>query len=205
MDLLPLALAAVVGYLLGSISFTRIVGRIKTPGIDLTATTISVPQTGERFDVRGLHASSLMGRASWPWRLLVVVLDMAKAGVPTFAFSQLYPESAAYAVAFAAAVIGHNWPIYHGFLGGFGISSIIGGVLAIDPVALLVTIPIGVVVGKVFLDNMSMINGFTLLLPVYFLLVGGNVEAALACLVALAAYWVVKQQRLVRVVVRADG
>lgn len=192
-------LAAVVGYLLGSISFARIVGRITAPGVDITTTTINVPSTGERYEVRGAPASSLRDRASVPWRLAVVLLDMAKAAVPTFSFQALYPESPAYAAAFAAAVIGHNWPIYHRFLGGFGISSIIGGVAVIDPLALLVTIPIGVVVGKLFLDDLSMINGFALLLPAYFVLIPGNVEAAIASLVVLVAYWAVKRTRLVHV------
>ena len=199
------AVAAIVGYLLGSLSFARIIGRIVAPGVDLTHTTIIVPNTGERFEIEGVPASALTGRASWPWRLAVVLLDMAKAGIPTFAFHALFPASPAYAAVFAAAVLGHNWPIYYRFVGGYGISSIIGAVVAFDPLALLVTIPIGVVVGKFVLDSMSMINGFTLLLPIWFLVVQRNVEATIASVIVLVAYWIAKRTRLTHIKPSAAG
>lgn len=199
MEILLLALAAITGYLIGSISFARLVARLVAPGVDITATTITVPNTGDRYEVRGAPASALTGRAPGPWRLLVVLLDMAKAAVPTLAFRLLFPDSPAYAAAFAFAVIGHNWPIYHRFLGGFGISSIIGGVVVVEPLALVVTIPLGVAVGKLLLDDVSMINGFAILLPIYFLVIARNPEMTLASLAVLAAYWLVKRSRLVHV------
>ncbi len=122
---------------------------------------------------------------------------MAKAGVPTYVLRIALPDDPAYAFAFAAAVIGHNWPIFHRFLGGFGISAIIGGTLAIDPVALFVTVPIGVIIGRVFLDEMSMINGFVFLLPIWYIVVTRDVAAASASIVVLGAYWVAKRKRLV--------
>jgi glycerol-3-phosphate acyltransferase PlsY len=204
-DLAPIGLAAVAGYLVGSISFARLAGRFVAPGVDITATTIAVPQTGERFEIRGAPASSLTGRASWQWRLAVVLLDMAKAAIPTILFRVAYPDSPAYAAAFAFAVIGHIWPIYHGFFGGFGISSIIGGVAVVDPIALVVTIPVGVVVGKVFLDNLSMVNGFAILLPLYFVVIAQNAAMAVASIAVLAAYWIAKRSRLVVVRSQPDG
>lgn len=188
--------AAVVGYLLGSISFARLAARVFAGGQDISRTSISSPRTGEHWEVHGNQASSLTGRASWQVRLGVVLLDMAKAGIPTYILRVSLPDDPAYAIAFAAAVIGHNWPIYHGFLGGFGISSIIGGTLAIDPLALVVTIPIGVVVGKIFLDQMSMINGFVFLLPVWFVVVDPRPEAVAASIVVIGAYWIAKRTRL---------
>jgi acyl phosphate:glycerol-3-phosphate acyltransferase len=189
-------LAGAIGYLAGSVSFARIIGRLVAPGVDLTRTTIDSPRTGEAWGIHGAQASSLTGRAPWPWRLLVVLLDMAKAGVPTLAFRMAFPGDPAYAVAFAAAVIGHNWPVYHRFLGGFGISSIIGGTLAINPLALLVTIPVGVGIGRLFLDNMSMVNGFAFLLPVWYLVVDRNIEATLASVAVVVAYTLAKRGRL---------
>jgi len=205
LDIMPLVLAAVAGYLIGSISFSRLAGRFVAPGVDMTATTITVPQTGERFEIRGSPASSLIGRASWPWRLAVVLLDMGKAAGPTLFFRLAYPESPAYAVAFAFAVIGHNWPLYHGFFGGFGISSIIGGVAVVDPIALVATIPVGVVVGKLILDNLSMANGFAILLPLYFAVIAQNAAMTLASLAVLVAYWIAKRSRLVVVRSRPEG
>jgi len=196
-QILVVVAAAVVGYLLGSISFARLIARRTAPGVDITRTTVEAPRTREHWEVRGAQASSLIGRASRPWRLAAVLLDMAKAFVPTLAFHLAFPDSPAFVAAYAGAVIGHNWPIWHGFLGGFGLSSIMGGALAIDPIGLLVTMPIGIVVGRLLWDEMSMINGFAVLLPAWYLLVRGDVPATVGGLVVLAAYWVAKSQRLV--------
>lgn len=189
--------ATVLGYALGSISFARLGARLLAGGQDISRTSISSPRTGERWEIHGNQASSLTGRAPWQARLIVVLLDMAKAGVPTYVLRVALPDDPAYAFAFAAAVIGHNWPIYHRFLGGFGISAIIGGTLAIDPVALFVTVPIGVIIGRVFLDEMSMINGFVFLLPIWYVVVTRDPAAAAASIVVLGAYWVAKRRRLV--------
>ena len=43
MDPLTAAIALVAGYLIGSISFARIVGRFAAPGVDLTEKTL-IPQ-----------------------------------------------------------------------------------------------------------------------------------------------------------------
>lgn len=196
-ELVKVLAAAVVGYLLGSISFARLIAARTAPGVDITRTEIEAPRTKERWEIRGAQASSLMGRASGPWRLAAVVLDMAKAFVPTLAFRLAFPDSSAFVAAYAGAVIGHNWPIWHGFLGGFGISSIMGGALAIDPVGLLVTMPLGIVVGRLLWDEMSMINGFAVLLPAWYFIVRGDIPATVGGLVVLVAYWVAKSQRLV--------
>jgi len=197
MDVIWVVLAAAVGYLLGSISFARLIARRTAPGVDITRTTVEAPRTKEHWEVRGAQASSLIGRASGPWRLAAVLLDMAKAFAPTLVFRLALPDSPAFAAAYAGAVIGHNWPVWHGFLGGFGISSIMGGALAIDPVGLLVTMPIGIVVGRLLFDEMSMINGFAVLLPVWYFVVRGDIPATVGGLVVLAAYWVAKSRRLV--------
>jgi len=191
-------LAAVVGYLLGAVSFTRIVGRIVVPHEDLRTTEITTPGDPDRYELHAVNASSLMGRASWPWRVLVVILDMAKVAIPALAFRYAAPSSEAYLVVVLAGVVGHVWPMYYGFYGGFGISPILGGILVVDPRALVVTLPLGLLVGFLLLDRLSAINGFTLLLPIYFVFPAGDIPAALLSVLLAAIYWYAKSTRLTR-------
>lgn len=183
-----LAVAAVVGYLIGSISFTRLVGTRVVPDADLLETTLAYADDGESVPVRGVSATSLRTHAGGWWALLVVVLDIAKAAVPTLAFGWLAPETDAMTVAAAAAVIGHVWPVWHGFVGGFGVSPMIGGLLVIDPLALAATIAVGGLFGLLLADRLVAFDGWTLLLIPWFAWRGEPVEVAYA-VVVVAVYW----------------
>jgi glycerol-3-phosphate acyltransferase PlsY len=90
------------------------------------------------------------------------------------------------------------WPAYYRFYGGFGISPILGGILVVNPLALVVTLPLGLLVGLLLLDRLSAINGFTLLLPIYFIFPAGNIAAAALAVALAAIYWYAKGTRLTR-------
>jgi glycerol-3-phosphate acyltransferase PlsY len=92
-------------------------------------------------------------------------------------------------VAATFVVVGHVWPLWHRFRGGFGVSPMIGGLLVVDPAALLVTIALGLLVGLVLADSLIAYDGWTLVLPPWFLVVGGDPAAALYALVVTALYW----------------
>ena len=64
---MSLLLAAVAGYLVGTISFSRILGRIRLPGADLSETSYDVEGTDETWTYRGVSATSLLARAGWKW------------------------------------------------------------------------------------------------------------------------------------------
>jgi glycerol-3-phosphate acyltransferase PlsY len=182
------AAAAAVGYLVGSISFTRLVGSRVAPGVDLLETTLTYADDGEPVPVQGVSASSLRAHAGGRWALLVVVLDIAKATIPALAFRLAAPDTDATLVAAAAAVIGHVWPVWHGFIGGFGVSPMIGGLLVIDPLALVVTIAIGGAIGVVLADRLVAFDGWTVLLIPWFAWRGEAAELGYAAVV-VAVYW----------------
>jgi glycerol-3-phosphate acyltransferase PlsY len=183
-----LVAAAVVGYLIGSISFTRLIGARVAPEADLLETTLTYSDESEPVPVQGVSATSLRTHAGGWWALLVVVLDIAKASVPALAFGWLAPETDATPVAAAAAVIGHVWPVWHGFVGGFGVSPMIGGLLVIDPLALVATIAVGGLLGLLLADRLVAFDGWTLLLIPWFAWRGEPVEVAYA-VVVVAVYW----------------
>lgn len=189
-------LAALVGYLAGSVSVARIVGRLGGASEDLSRTVVEDEGSGDRWEIHGVQASSLRDRVAVPWQIAAIVGDMAKAALPTLGFRLAFPDDPAFAFAFVAVVVGHVWPLYHRFLGGFGITSIIGGALAIDPVVLLLSLPLGLLVGRLLLDRMSMVNGFVYLLPPLFLAVTGSVAAAAGAVAVALVYERAKRSRL---------
>ena len=52
-----------------------------------------------------------------------------------------------YLIAAAFGVVGHNWPIYHRFKGGAGLSPITGGFLVVAPLGIIVTSVVSTLLG----------------------------------------------------------
>lgn len=124
--------AAILGYLFGSLSFSRIVGAKVAPGEDLTVTTLQPTPDAEPIVLTGTGATSIGARAGARWGCVTALGDIAKAFVPTLLAAWIWPDTDARFVTAAAAVWGHAYPVYHRFKGGTGLSPAIGGLLALD-------------------------------------------------------------------------
>ncbi len=117
-DLGPLhGLAAALGYVLGSIPFGLVVTRLAGLGDirDIGSGNIgatNVLRTGRK----GLAA-------------LTLALDSGKGAAAVFAFAALW-DSQAGMIAGAAAVVGHNFPVWLRFRGGKGVATTLGVLLA---------------------------------------------------------------------------
>ena len=119
--LLALLLCA---YLLGSISGSLLLGRfrgvdIRTQGSGNAGGTNALRTQGWRFalgvlliDV-GKGALAVWLVRHWPWPVASLSLDSISPGW----------------LALLAAVAGHVWPLFHGFRGGKGVGTLIGGLL----------------------------------------------------------------------------
>jgi glycerol-3-phosphate acyltransferase PlsY len=144
MIILPFLAATLSGYLMGSISFARIVARLHPSRIDVTATEVSVEAFGANLKVpmHGVSATSLRFKVGGRWGCLTSLLDMLKVVLPVFIFRWLYPDMSYYFIAATTAVIGHNWPVYHKFNGGYGVSAVYGGLMVIDWLGLLLTVAV---------------------------------------------------------------
>lgn len=140
-------LAAVVGYLLGSISFARLIGRLAVPQEDITRTELAVPGSDERLVMTAVSATSISMRAGPKFGCLTSILDMLKVTIPTLAFKLWFPETPYFLIVAAMGVLGHNWPLYYSFKGGRGYSAVFGGMLVIDWIAIPVTTLAGMLVG----------------------------------------------------------
>ena len=129
-----IALAALIGYVLGAIPFGLIIGRVSR-GIDIRE--FGSHRTGATNALRtlGLRAAAF-----------VFVLDVAKGVAAVLLARTLFGADPlvewAAAAAGLAAVIGHNWSVFIGFTGGRGVATSTGALGALAPWALLVLAPL---------------------------------------------------------------
>ncbi|MBE2233857.1 MAG: glycerol-3-phosphate 1-O-acyltransferase PlsY [Anaerolinea sp.] len=133
MNLPNLIVSILIGYLIGSLPIGYLLGRTK--GIDVR--TIGSGRTGGTNVYRALGAR--LG-------LLTGVLDFAKGAVSVLLIRSFFGDEAAAALAGAAAVAGHNWSIFLGFKGGAGGSTAAGALLALNPLAGAIVVPLFVVI-----------------------------------------------------------
>jgi len=133
MNLANLTVSILIGYLIGSLPIGYLLGRLK--GIDVR--TIGSGRTGGTNVYRALGAR--LG-------LLTGVLDFAKGVVPVLLMRSLFGDDVAAALAGAAAVAGHNWSLFLGFKGGAGGSTAAGALLALNPLAGAIVVPIFVLI-----------------------------------------------------------
>lgn len=127
--------AVAAAYLLGSINGSLVLGRLR--GVDIR--TLGSGNAG------GTNALRTQGRG---FALGVVLIDVAKGWVAVRWIAQLDllglapvrdPAWLAVACGFAA-VIGHVYPIWHGFRGGKGGATLLGALIGLAPVLLLVVL-----------------------------------------------------------------
>jgi glycerol-3-phosphate acyltransferase PlsY len=156
--------ACVLGYLVGGVSFTRIVVRFAAPGADLSNVTIPVAGTDEPMRMTSISANTAGLVLGNRVGALIGVLDMLKAFLPTLAMRLAFPGQPYHLFTAVFVIIGHNWPIYYRFKGGRGISAIFGGLLAIDWLGALATSVLGMAVALFVLRDFALIFPISLLL-----------------------------------------
>ncbi|MBB5209698.1 glycerol-3-phosphate 1-O-acyltransferase PlsY [Chiayiivirga flava] len=126
---MPMFFAAVLlAYLIGSVSGSLWLGRFV--GVDIR-------QRGSG-NAGGTNALRTLG---WKFAFGVVVIDIGKGALAAWAGVALHDADAplrASAQGFAcvlAAAAGHVWPLYHGFRGGKGAATLVGGLFVLWPAA----------------------------------------------------------------------
>jgi glycerol-3-phosphate acyltransferase PlsY len=154
MNLSIVVLGAIGTYLIGSLSFARLVTSWRTSGTDLAEHEIGVDGTDEHYKVVSIGANSASSLLGPKLGMLISLLDILKVFLPTLFFKLYFPAQPAYALTVAlAGMIGHIWPVYYRFHGGSGFSAVLGGLLAIDWLAALVTPAAGLLLGMIVFRN----------------------------------------------------
>jgi len=147
MDYLIAIAAALAGYLMGSISFTRAITRLVAPGKEIKETEIPIEGTDLSYKVTSYGATTASMKHGPKVGCSIGFADMLKVAIPVLVFRLLFPGEAYMYIAAAAGMMGHNWPIYYKFKGGRGISAYYGGIFVIDWLGALVTMAAGMLFG----------------------------------------------------------
>ena len=138
MDLYIALLVMVISYLIGSISFSRVVTKLIKPDATLDDVVLRTEDDQSGTRLRNVGATTASIKVGTRWGCFIGWLDILKVALPTFVFRWLYPDQPYFLLAAVFGMIGHNWPIYYKFKGGTGVSAIYGGLLVIDIVGAIV-------------------------------------------------------------------
>lgn len=76
---------------------------------------------------------------------LVLLIDISKGFFPAYLAMNIVPSPWAPVFVTVSAVIGHCWPVFGGFRGGMGLATAGGGLLAVQPVSVLIALGLLVV------------------------------------------------------------
>ena len=181
----------------------RVFGKREVQDVEL-----NVPGLDDKYRSNSVSATAVRLQLGPKYGCLASILDMAKAAVPTLIFRLLYPAEPYFLIVAAAAVYGHNWPIYYHFKGGRGQSPTMGGMLVIDPLGLIVILVVGNVVARYILRNAFLLmNLWTALLIPWFLIRTSDPAYWLYAIAINLASWVafVPEYREYQRVRRAGG
>lgn len=187
---LPIVLfAMMIGYLLGSISFARLVTRVFAPDQDISKIEIAVPDSEARFKSDAISATSVRLHLGPRYGCLTSILDILKATIPALAFRLWQPEAPYYLFAAGMAAVGHNWPIYYRFKGGRGMSPIMGGMLVVDWLGVVVTNLLGLASDLVIKNTLVSSGVWLVLMIPWILFHSGDWPELLYALAMCVLFW----------------
>ena len=166
--MLELGVKFLISYFIGSLMGAMIVGRIRG-GVD-----IRTMGSGNAGGTNALRTQGLI------FALAVVIIDVGKgvigAGVvpglelPFVAADPEISRTWLTMCCAAAAVIGHVWPIYHGFQGGKGAATFVGTLIILGPVLIAVVLLVWAIVvvltGYVGLASMTAVTSLAIWLGI---------------------------------------
>ncbi len=154
-------------YLIGSVSFTRLISRAMNPNVNLQAVEVAVPGATQNYKLTSMGASTAERVLGKKAGAMISVLDTLKIVVPALIVKALFPGQPYVLFASVAAIIGHDWPIYYKFHGGRGMAVTYGGLLVVDWLGTLVTFLSGMFLGIVVFRSLWVVfvGGLLLLIP----------------------------------------
>ena len=153
-------LLAIFAYLLGSIPFGFLIGKLK--GIDIR-------KTGSK-STTSTNVSRVLG---WRWGVLSAVLDVSKAIIPAFLAKTYLINDWQIIIVALLPMIGHIFPLYLKFKGGKGAACFYGATLVLTgfrffSLSFLLWILILFLVRIMSLTNILFIFSLSFLLYFYF-------------------------------------
>lgn len=140
--------AAVVGYLMGSLSTARMVYFLSTGSRDYSPFS-EINPAGEEYVVELVSATWVTKKLGKRYGCITAILDMIKVGVPTLLFKLLFTVQPYFLLVALAGIAGHIYPLYHGFKGGRGESPMIGALLVVNWFGLFIANGVASILGYI--------------------------------------------------------
>lgn len=126
--MLSVIINTVLAYLVGSVSGSLLLGRFRHVDI-------------REFGSGNAGGTNALRAQGFHFALGVVIIDVGKGALatslPLWLDWGMAPHSAAPLACALAAVFGHCYPVWHGFRGGKGAATAVGGLILIQPLALV--------------------------------------------------------------------
>lgn len=174
------AMLVLLSYLLGSIPFAYIAGRL-LKGIDIRK--VGDGNVGAANAYREIGAKA---------GIAVLVADVGKGAIAA-GITSILASQPVVLLAGIGAVAGHNWPLYIGFRGGRGESTAIGVLSVLFPQPMLILLAVSAV--PFVITRNTMVAGVILFAPLWLvaLLMGASAalvgySIGLPCLVGLTHF-----------------
>ena len=174
--------AAVLAYLLGSVSFAVVVSR---------AMELPDPRT---FGSRNPGATNVLRSGRKTAAALTLLGDGAKGWLAVFltelAFATAVPPVYKMSLVAVAVVIGHMYPVFHGFRGGKGVATSLGVLLALNVWLGLGTLATWIIIAFFFRISSLAALVASLFAPFFcFLLYGVHPYTAAVAVIGLLLIW----------------
>ena len=154
-------LAAIAGYLIGSLSFAVIVSR--TMGLN-------DPRT---FGSKNPGATNVLRSGNKSAAIATLLLDAAKSWLPVMLvkwYGKPYGmEDGTMAMVGLAAFVGHLYPLFFGFVGGKGVATAFGVLLGLQPILGLATGATWLIVAYFFRYSSLASLTAAVFVPVYYI------------------------------------
>jgi len=146
-DIFIVVFSASISYLIGGISFARVVTRLLAPDVDVENIRLPSSDGQEGQQLRSVSATVASLELGPQAGCAIGLLDILKGVLPVLTLKLLFPEEYYFLIAAVFVVIGHIWPIYYHFRGGGGISPTYGGFFVVDFIGTLISAFAGMVFG----------------------------------------------------------
>ncbi len=180
-------LCVIIGYIIGSISPSYILGKIKK--IDL-----------RNSGTKNLGASNTFIHMGRGWGIFVMLFDIFKALCAVLLCRLLFHEmTLSGIVAGASCVLGHNYPFYLGFKGGKGLASYGGFVLGVSPVLFLILLAVCLLLAFIFNYGCLIALSAAVLFPVLVGLKFGSLSAFLITAVCSVSVFLKHTENIKRI------
>lgn len=125
-------ISIIASYLLGAVSFSRLVTRLIAPTLDFENVVMPAQDGSEGQRPTTIGATTASIKLGPKVGCTIGLLDILKGVVPVLLLKLLYPNDFYHLLAAVFVVVGHNWPVFYRFRGGGGISPTYGGFFVID-------------------------------------------------------------------------